>query len=180
LLPNGLVLVAGGEQGANVFLSGAELYDSRQIPASVTLGNLAQTYDGTAKSVSVSTTPPGLVVNVTYNGSANAPTNPGSYTVIGTINELYYQGSATNTLVISFSAPVTLTGATVLPNGAFQFAFANNPGLAFQVVATTNLALPPNAWIALGVATEVSPGQYQFTDPEAPTNPQRFYRVRSP
>ena len=68
--------------------------------ATVTLGNLVQTYDGTAKSVSVTTAPPGLTVNVTYNGSASAPSNIGSYTVIGTINDLNYEGSATNTLVI--------------------------------------------------------------------------------
>ena len=54
-----------------------------QALATVTLGNLTQAYDGTAKSVSVTTAPPGLSVLVTYNGSANAPTNVGSYTVIG-------------------------------------------------------------------------------------------------
>ena len=69
--------------------------------ATVTLGNLAQTYDGAGKSVSVTTSPTNLTVNVTYNGSTNAPTNVGSYTVIGIINEVNYQGSATNTLVIS-------------------------------------------------------------------------------
>jgi hypothetical protein len=27
---------------------------------------------------------------------------------------------------------------------------------------------------------EVSPGQFQFTDPQATSSPRRFYRVRSP
>jgi hypothetical protein len=118
-------------------------------------------------------------VDVTYNGSAGAPTNAGTYTVIGAINDPYYQGSATNTLVI-YPAASTLTGAAVLPNGAFRFSFANSPGALFEVMATTNLGPPPSAWVVLGVATEVSPGQFQFTDPEAPNNPRRFYRVRSP
>ena len=68
--------------------------------ASVTFGNLLQAYDGTAKPVSVTTTPPGVGVSVTYNGSPSAPTNAGNYTVAGTINDPNYQGSATNTLVV--------------------------------------------------------------------------------
>jgi hypothetical protein len=80
------------------------------VPGTVTLGNLNQTYDGTAKSVTATTTPTNLTVNLTYNGSANAPTNAGSYTVIGTINDIYYQGNATNTLVISKGAGTVTLG----------------------------------------------------------------------
>ena len=77
--------------------------------APIVLGNLAVVYDGSAKSASVTTVPAGLTVNVTYAGSANAPTNVGSYEVIGTISELNYVGSATNTLVIAPSnAPIVL------------------------------------------------------------------------
>ena len=67
--------------------------------ATVTLGSLSQTYDGSAKAASATTTPSGLAVTFTYNGSASAPINAGSYTVIGTIIDANYQGSATNTLV---------------------------------------------------------------------------------
>jgi len=41
-------------------------------------------------------TPPGLTVNLAYNASANAPTNAGSYQVIGTISDIVYAGGATN------------------------------------------------------------------------------------
>jgi hypothetical protein len=75
---------------------------------SITLGNLSQTYDGSAKSATVTTTPTGLAVVITYNGSADVPTNAGSYTVIGTVNDVNYQGSVTNTLVIN-KAPLTVT-----------------------------------------------------------------------
>ena len=68
--------------------------------ATVTLGSLNQTYNGTARSATATTSPTGLAVDFTYNGSPNAPTNAGSYIVIGTINDLNYQGSATNTLVV--------------------------------------------------------------------------------
>jgi hypothetical protein len=78
--------------------------------AVVNLGNLAQTYTGAGIVVSASTVPSNLVVNLTYNGSASALTNAGSYTVIGTISEANYQGSATNTLVISPAAAAVILG----------------------------------------------------------------------
>uniref|UniRef100_UPI003561DA08 MBG domain-containing protein n=1 Tax=Pontiella sp. TaxID=2837462 RepID=UPI003561DA08 len=76
--------------------------------ATVTLDNLNPTYDGTAQSATATTVPAGLTVDLTYDGSPVAPTNAGSYTVIGTINDPGYEGSATNTLVIS-KASQTLT-----------------------------------------------------------------------
>jgi len=79
--------------------------------ATVTLGGLNQVYDGAAVGVSVATLPASLLVNVTYNGSPNAPTNVGSYTVVGTVVDANYQGAVTNTLVISKSPPVFLFGA---------------------------------------------------------------------
>jgi alpha-tubulin suppressor-like RCC1 family protein len=67
----------------------------------VTLSNTNQMYDGTAKSVTVTTVPAGQIVVVTYNGSAAAPTNAASYTVIATVNESMYQGGRTGTLTIA-------------------------------------------------------------------------------
>jgi hypothetical protein len=69
--------------------------------ALVTLGNLTQTYDGAAKSVTVATNPTGVAtVTITYNGSATAPSAVGTYTVIATINDVNYQGTASGILVI--------------------------------------------------------------------------------
>jgi autotransporter-associated beta strand protein/parallel beta-helix repeat protein len=70
-------------------------------PATVSLGNLAQAYDGTSKSVSVSTNPLGLSVVLNYNDLPTAPSLPGSYSVFAIINDAIYQGTATATLVIS-------------------------------------------------------------------------------
>jgi hypothetical protein len=58
--------------------------------ASVTLGELAATYDGSAKTASATTTPEGLAVSLTYNSSAPAPTAAGSYAVIATVNDANY------------------------------------------------------------------------------------------
>jgi hypothetical protein len=47
------------------------------------------------------------------------------------------------------------------------------------VLATTNASLPLGNWTSLGAVTEISPGQFQFSDSQA-TNTQRYYRVRWP
>ncbi|HEY1661403.1 MAG TPA: hypothetical protein VGI03_03200 [Verrucomicrobiae bacterium] len=74
--------------------------------------------------------------------------------------------------------PINLTQSTVLPDGVFQLSFTNTSGMGFMVYGTTNLFLSLTNWTPLGAATEISPGQFQFTDP-SPINYERFYRVSS-
>ncbi len=110
--------------------------------ATVSLGNLAQTYDGAPKSASVSTTPTGVSVTLSYSGingtsygpSATAPTSAGTYSVAATINDPNYSGSASGTLqvnktapTITWSSPAAIIYGTAL--GAAQLnATANVPG----------------------------------------------------
>jgi len=93
-------ILAGGYSEASGNLKISAILPFVKATATVTLGSLSQIYNGTARSATATTSPTGLAVDFTYNGSPNAPTNAGSYTVIGTINNLNYQGSATNTLVV--------------------------------------------------------------------------------
>jgi X-Pro dipeptidyl-peptidase len=75
--------------------------------ATVTLGQLTQPHDGTPRPVSVATVPPGLPVVVTYNGSGSAPVGVGTYSVMATIDDANYQGTATGTLaIVDATAPV--------------------------------------------------------------------------
>jgi hypothetical protein len=53
-------------------------------------------------------------------------------------------------------------------------------GALFGVLTTTNLALPLSNWTALGGVTEIAPGQFQFTDPQATNGGRRFYRAFAP
>lgn len=76
--------------------------------------------------------------------------------------------------------PIVLTNASVTPGGSLQFGFTNVPGLSFTAFATTNAASAFTDWSNLGAVSEVSPGQFQFTDPQATGGSRRFYRVRSP
>ena len=75
------------------------------IPAEalVALGDLVQVFDGSPKSVSVSTEPDGLPVTVTYDGEATTPVDVGSYAVLAVVDDPNYQGSAEGTLVIEES-----------------------------------------------------------------------------
>jgi hypothetical protein len=71
-----------------------------KAPAAVSLGDLEQIADGEPKPVSFVTEPVGLEVVVTYEGSLEAPSVPGSYAVVATVTEANYAGSASATLVI--------------------------------------------------------------------------------
>jgi len=73
---------------------------------------------------------------------------------------------------------ISLTGARKLAGGAFQCAFTSTSGALFSVLATTNLSVPMRNWTVLGSATQISPGQYQFTDWQATNSLERFYRLR--
>ena len=117
-----------------------------KAPANITLSNLNQTYDGTAKSATATTSPAGLnVVSITYNGSATSPTNANSYPVVASLTNANYQATnATGTLVIAKASPVfseltvsqsitygtpsiTLTGkiadGSVVPTGSITITF---------------------------------------------------------
>jgi hypothetical protein len=129
--------------------------------ATVTLGNLNQTYNGSSVAATASTTPTGLTVNLTYNGLANAPTNAGSYTVIGTINDANYQGSATNTLVIAkATGTVNLGSLSQTYNGTAKAATASTTPTGLPVNLTYNgLAnAPTNAgsYTVIGVINDAN------------------------
>jgi len=79
-----------------------------------------------------------------------------------------------------FDPAFALANVMKLGNGNVQFSFNNLSGLSYSVFATTNVALPLNAWSNLGAAVEAPPGTFQFTDVQATNYPQRFYHVRRP
>jgi hypothetical protein len=104
------------------------------VPATITLGNLTQTYDGRAKTISAVTTPAGLTTTITYNGSNTAPSAPGSYTVVATVTAANYTGSATGTLTIGKSNQ-TISAITLTPNALIT-------GSASTVSATASSGQP--------------------------------------
>jgi hypothetical protein len=129
---------------AGSIVSGAFTLSVTAPAATVTLGSLAATYTGTPKSATGVTAPAGLGVVFTYNGSAVVPVNAGSYTVVATVNDPAYGGSATGTLVIAKAAQ--------------SIAFAPLPttlrvGTAFNVTATATSGEPVALAVLAGPAT---------------------------
>ncbi len=112
--------------------------------ATVTLGNLAQSYTGSALSATASTTPSSLTVTFTYNASATAPTNAGNYAVVGTVSDSLYQGSASGTLVISPLSQTITFGALASKT------YGDAP---FTVNATASSGLSPTFSVVSGPAT---------------------------
>ena len=129
--------------------------------ASVTLGSLAQTYSGSAISATAVTSPIGLTVNFTYNGSATLPIAAGNYTVVGTINDVNYMGNATGTLVISKAvAPVSLGSLTQAYTGTAKSATAVTTPTGLTVSFTYNgtANAPTNAgnYTVVGTVSDVN------------------------
>ncbi len=112
--------------------------------ATVTLGNLSQTYDGAPEMPTVSTSVPGLALTYVYTGttaagaaynSSTPPTAAGTYTVTATISDPVYAGSASGTFTICERLPatVTLSGLTATYDGtAHSVTAATNPLRRFR------------------------------------------------
>ncbi len=69
-------------------------------------------------------------------------------------------------------APMILNGAS--GNGQFQFTVNSEPGLKFDVLASTNITLPRSNWTSLGTVTNTT-GANIFTDAAAQV--RRYYQL---
>ena len=105
--------------------------------ASVSLDGLSQVYDGTPRAVTVTTTPGGLAVVVTYTGvgattyaqSTTPPTEVGTYFVVASVNDSTYQGTSNGTLTVSIpignpTPAITSLNPTSVIAGAAGFTLA--------------------------------------------------------
>ena len=133
----GSYLVEANVTDANYTGNSSATLNIASAPATITLSNLLQAYDGTPRSVVVTTVPASLAFSVTYNGEASAPTAPGSYAIVATITDPNYAGSTSGVLVV---------GTTVL----VRHAPGINGGIdgSIQVASAENIALTGNAWIS--------------------------------
>lgn len=78
------------------------------------------------------------------------------------------------------TAAATLTAPTRLPGGSCQFGVTGTPRASYSVWFSTNALLPLSAWTAAGLATEVTPGQFQFTATPVPETPAGSSQLRDP
>jgi endo-1,4-beta-xylanase len=135
---------------ADYFGSATGVLTIEKAAATVALSGLVQLYDGTPRAVTVTTTPPGLAVAVTYDGVTTPPTAPGEYQVVATVVDPNYFGSATGTLVVTTTAVVrhapSLNGTLT---GSIQVLAAESVTLNGSARVTGDLLVPGTPTIRL-------------------------------
>ena len=113
--------------------------------ATVSLGDLAQTYDGEEKSVAAATLPAGLAVDVAYDGLPTPPTAAGTYAVVAAIDDANYEGEATGTLTVAKAeTAVTLHDLAQTYDGTSQEVSADTDptGVALELTYNGSSAAP--------------------------------------
>jgi pectin methylesterase-like acyl-CoA thioesterase len=134
-----------------------------KLTAAVTLSNLAQNFNGSPNAVTVTTEPAGLPVTITYNGSATPPSAIGSYTVVATINDANYQGTATGTLVVDRTpVAVTLSNLVHTADGTPKAAtVSTNPVGPLVNITYNGSAAPPSAAGTYSVVASINDPNYR-------------------
>mgnify|MGYP003958861911 CR=1 FL=1 len=130
--------------------------------ATVTLGDLAQNYDGTGKSASVTTDPAGVAVGLKYNNNPTAPTQAGSYGVEASVTDPNFTGSAAGTLVIGKGvAQIALSNLSQVANGSARaVGVSTSPAGLSTVVTYDGAATAPSAVGSYAVSVTVQSADY--------------------
>ncbi|OAQ38844.1 hypothetical protein A5893_12425 [Pedobacter psychrophilus] len=137
--------------------------------ATLTLSNLTPTYDGAAKSATVTTSPVGLSgVTITYDGSATAPTLAGTYAVVAKlINDNYTATDATGNLVIGKgTATLALSGLSHTYDGAAKSAsvITNPVGLSGVTITYDGSTTAPTLAGTYAVVASLTNANYTATN----------------
>ena len=149
--------------GANYSGSAVGQLVIARAAVTLTLSDTTHVYDGTAREVTVTTDPVGLDVDVTYDGSATAPTDAGSYAVLATVTDANYSGSAVGQLVIGKAAvTLMLDDTTHVHDGtAKEVTVTTDPvGLAVDVTYDGS-ATPPSAIGSYAVVATVNDSNHE-------------------
>ncbi len=120
------------------------------VPVTITFSNMEYTYDGTPRYATV-TLNPDVTYEITYYDSSDnvvtEPTDAGSYTVVVTVTQENYEGTATGTLVINpISVTVTLSNLSFIYDGNAKPATVTvNPEVTYSVTYNGSETAPVNA-----------------------------------
>ena len=180
----GTTILTASQTGNTNFTAAAsvpQLLTVNHASASVTLSNMAQTYDGDPKPVTATTSPPGLTTSITYDGSATAPTSAGTYPVVATITDPNYVGSNSDTLVIQQASQTITFGeipAATFGDESFALNATSSSGLAVSYSSSNSLVatVDGNTVTLIGAGTTIltasQTGNTNFT--AATSVPQSF------
>jgi hypothetical protein len=138
-----------------------------KVAANITLNILPGTYDydGDPYEITATTKPTNLSYIVTYNGSTTPPTNAGTYTVVATINDNFYQGSVTGIFTIEqLSTTITLSNLTQTYDGNPKPVTISIPLTNINYTVTYNgSTTPPTDVGTYNVVVTINDPNYQGT-----------------
>jgi alpha-tubulin suppressor-like RCC1 family protein len=83
------------------------------------------------------------------------------------------QNESTPVLMTVNIIPRPFIDSTVFTNSGFVLNFSGIPNITYQVLGSFDLI----TWVALGYASQPSPGQFQYLDTSAHNIPSRCYRI---
>jgi aryl-phospho-beta-D-glucosidase BglC (GH1 family) len=107
-------------------------------------------YDGAPRNVDAATSPAGIPVTITYNGSTTPPTLPGTYHLVVTSNDPNYTGSVESTLVISATALVRHAPTlNAIVDGSVQIALPESVTLNGNASVSGDLLVPGTPTVQL-------------------------------
>lgn len=117
------------------------------LPATVQLSSIIQTYTGLPLSTTVVTNPANLSAIFLYNGLAMPPSSVGSYNVTATINDSFYEGSTVSTFTITKAvANIQFTNLAPVYSGSYisTSAITNPVGLNVSYSYNGSNTMPLN------------------------------------
>lgn len=160
----GNVIVRASQAGDSNYNAASDVdrtFNVAKASATITLTNLSQTYDGSAKAATATTNPSGLSgVAITYNGSATAPTNAGSYSVVASLTNANYQAAnASGSLIIAKAAQnITFNALAdkIYGDAPFTVSASSSSGLAVSFAIVSGPATISGATVTLTGAGAVT------------------------
>ena len=163
LSPTTYTIFAQGAYGSNYIVTHVTgVLTVAKAAATITIANSEQVYDGSGKSVTITTDPAGLSSVVTYDGGTALPVDAGTYALQVDVNSDNYSGTATGSLTIT-AAPVTFTIGSlshIYDGSAKEATVVSDPaGVAATVTYDGGSDLPIDAGSHAVAATPTS-GNY--------------------
>jgi hypothetical protein len=121
----------------------------------------------------VVTDPLGRLIFVPADGEVGVPY--ASFTIVAS-DGTYSSSPATVTINVVPSPTIGNTSLAPGANGPFAVSFSGLSNVTYSVWVSTNLT----DWSCLGNASQPSPANFEFSDPQWTNYPGRFYQVRFP
>ncbi|MBI5383580.1 MAG: hypothetical protein HZA90_02725 [Verrucomicrobia bacterium] len=158
-------------------------YDQLSVTGAVALGNC------TLQVTSLSSVATGTTFVLIDNDGVDAPTGVFNglpegalLAVSGQLFRVSYHGGSGNDVTLTridgANAQPQFSSVTRLGGGSIQLAGMGAANLRYTVLASTNLVT--TNWIPIGTVTADGGGHLQFTDPDAASFTQRFFRFSLP